>query len=143
MSHIGFFAGLCFAAHPIGRVYFAPLDVLFSNFDVVEPDLLYVSNDRAGTLATGKHVKGAPDLVIEIGSPSTRTRDETIKHRLYERFAVSEYWVVDPETDVVRVYRNGEDGFSRPIELRRDAGDTLTTELLPGLAIPLDVIFSP
>ena len=54
----------------------------------------------------GKHVTGAPDLVVEIGSPGTRKRDETIKRRLYERSGVSEYWVVDPDLDVVRIYRN-------------------------------------
>jgi Uma2 family endonuclease len=130
-------------AHPIGEVFFAPLDVVMSNVDVVEPDLLYMSRERAAEVLVPEHVRGVPELVVEIASKSTRKRDATIKRALYERAGVSEYWVVDPETDVVRVYRNGADGFSRPIELRRDAGDTLTTELLPGLAIPLDVIFSP
>src|SRR3990170_146548 len=53
--------------HPVGKIFFAPLDVLFSKFDVVEPDLLYVSNERAATLLAGQHVTGAPDLVVEIG----------------------------------------------------------------------------
>ena len=54
-------------------------------------------------------MQGVPELVIEIGSPSTRKRDETIKKRLYEREGVSEYWVVDPDLDVIRVYaRDGE-----------------------------------
>ena len=57
----------------------------FSDFDVVEPDLLYMSNARAAEILTAQHVKGSPDLVIEIGSPSTRVRDETIKRRLYKR----------------------------------------------------------
>ena len=58
-------------------------------------------------------MRGAPELVIEIGSPGTRKRDETIKRRLYERPACREYWVVDPELDVVRVYRRGAEGFER------------------------------
>jgi hypothetical protein len=77
--------------------------VVFSRHDVVEPDLLYVSNERAAALLTGQHVTGAPDLVIEIASPGTRRPDETIKRRLYEREGVTEYWVVDPDIDVVRV----------------------------------------
>jgi Uma2 family endonuclease len=129
--------------HPIGEVFFAPLDVVMSNVDVVEPDLLYMSRERAAEVLVPEHVRGVPELVVEIASKSTRKRDETIKRALYERAGVSEYWLVDPEIDVVRVYRNSADGFSRPIELRRDAADTLTTALLPGLAIPLDVIFSP
>jgi len=128
-------------SHPVGRIYYAPVDIVFSMFDVVEPDLLYLSNDRLAKIATPKNVQGAPELLIEIGSPGTRKRDETIKKRLYERYGVDEYWVVDPETDVVRVYRREAKGFSRATELSREAGDVLTTALLPGLEIPLSRIF--
>ena len=128
-------------AHPIGRVFTARLDVVFSKFDVVEPDVLYLSHDRANDVLTPANIQGAPDLVIEIGSPSTRQRDETIKRRLYERAGVPEYWVVDPDTEVVRVYRRDHGDFGRPIELSREAGDVLTTSLLPGLELPLARIF--
>jgi len=127
--------------HPIGQIYFAPFDVIFTMFDVVEPDLIYMSNERAARVLTDANVKGAPELVVEIGSEGTRGRDETIKRRLYERAGVSEYWVVDPEIDVVRVYRRGTDGFKRPIELTAEDNDVLTTPLLPGLSLPLARIF--
>ena len=65
-----------------------------SNFDVVEPDLLYLSHERGKTVITEKHARGAPELVIEIASKGTRKRDETIKRRLYERSGVDEYWVL-------------------------------------------------
>jgi Uma2 family endonuclease len=123
--------------NPIGRLFHAPFDVVFSNFDVVEPDLLYLSNARAAEALTVQHVRGVPELVIEIASPGTRKRDETIKRRLYERMGVSEYWVVDPKKDTIRVYRREGDGFGRVVELSADAGDELTTSLLPGLEIPL------
>jgi Uma2 family endonuclease len=128
--------------HPIGRVFSAPSDVVLSPHDVVEPDLFYVSKERAAQVLTPANVRGAPDLVIEISSPSTRQRDETIKRHLYERSGVSEYWVVDPDIEVVRVYRSAAEGnFGRPIELSREAGDMLTTNLLPGLELPLARIF--
>jgi len=130
------------AEHPVGRAYFAPLDIVFSNFDVVEPDLLYMSNERAAEIITPMHVHGVPELVVEIGSKGTRRRDETIKLRLYDRSGVSEYWFVDPEVDVVRVYRREGGQFSRAIELSREAGDVLTTSLLPGLDLELSRIFS-
>ena len=79
--------------------------------------------------------------MVEIGSPSTRKRDETIKRRLYERSDVIEYWVVDPDIEVVRVYRRSDQGFARPIEMSAEAGDVLTTPLLPGLEIPLARLF--
>ncbi len=124
---------------PLGRIFFAPLDVILSPFDVVEPDLLYVSRDREGELLRDC-VHGAPDLVVEVASKSTRKRDETIKRHLYERFGVSEYWVVDPELDVVRICRRRNDRYDRPLELSQDSGDVLTTPLLPGLEIPLSRI---
>jgi len=127
--------------HPIGRVFHGPFDVVFSNFDVVEPDLLYMSNQRAADVITPLHVRGTPELVVEIASRGTRKRDETTKRRLYERCGVSDYWVVDPDTEVVRVYQRTEDKFGRPIELSRETGDILTTALLPGLELPLARIF--
>jgi len=127
--------------HPVGRVFYAPLDVVFSHFDVVEPDLLYLSNERAAQVITPLHIRGVPELVVEIASKGTRKRDETIKRRLYERMEVSEYWVVDPAIDVVRVYRREGDRFGRPQELSREASDVLTTTLLPGLDLPLTRIF--
>ena len=127
--------------HPIGRIFAAPLDVVFSKFDVVEPDLLYVSHERAAKILTALHVRGVPELVIEIGSPSTRKRDETIKRRLYDRAGVTEYWFFDPELDVVRVYRRADGRFARPLELSREADDVLTTPLLPGLEIRLARVF--
>ena len=128
--------------HPVGRVFMAPLDVVFTQFDVVEPDLLFVSRHRAADILTAKHVTGAPDVVVEIGSRSTRKRDETIKRRLYERSGVSEYWIVDPDLDVVRVYRHRDGRFDRPVELRADAGDVLTSPHLDGLEMPLGRVFA-
>jgi Uma2 family endonuclease len=128
-------------SHPIGRLFFAPFDVVFSDFDVVEPDLLYLSNARAAEALTPQHVRGVPELIIEIGSPGTRKRDETIKRRLYERAGVTEYWVVDPEIDTVRIYRRDGDAFARVVELSAASGDVLTTPLLSGLDVPLSRIF--
>ena len=129
--------------HSIGVVFAAPCDVVFSDLDIVEPDLLYVSRERAGML-TEQHMRGTPDLVVEILSPGTRKTDEITKRKLYERFDVQEYWVVDPELDAIKVYRRVEGAFVRVEELSAEAGNTLTTPLLPGFAVSLaDVFASP
>jgi Uma2 family endonuclease len=108
---------------------------VFTNFDVVEPDLLYVSNQHASTLLTEKHALGA-DLVIEIGSPGTRKRDETIKLRFYERAGVPEYWFVDPESNSIRVYRRAGQTFAAPVVLSAERDDVLVTSLSCGTAAP-------
>lgn len=126
---------------PVGRIFTAPFDVVLSDFDVVEPDLLFISRDRHEQVLFQPHVRGAPDLVVEIGSPSTRKRDETIKRRLYERFAIHEYWVIDPELDTIKVYRRVDERYVRAAELFLENGDLLTTPLLPGLEMPLSKIF--
>jgi Uma2 family endonuclease len=133
--------GTYLRAYPVGRAFSAPFDVVFSEFDVVEPDLLFISSARQNEVLTAKHVRGAPDLVVEIGSPATRKRDETIKRRLYERFGVSEYWVIDPELDSIHVYRRSDVSYTRVAELTLEQQDLLTTPLLPGLDLPLTDIF--
>ena len=138
MSHV---TGSHLQGHPVGRVFTAPFDVVFSRFDVVEPDLLFISKARYEAVLTKANVQGSPDLVVEIGSPGTRRRDETLKQRLYERCGVSEYWVIDPELDVIKVYRLVEGRYSRVNELALENGDVLTTPLLPGLDLQLAAIF--
>jgi len=128
-------------AHPIGRAFLSPLDVLMSDVDIVVPDLLYLSHERAATVLNEKNARGVPELIVEIASPSTRRRDDGIKRRLYERAGVTEYWIVDPEVDRVRVYRRDGDRFARAIELSREHGDLLTTPLMPALEMPLARIF--
>lgn len=127
--------------HKVGQVFFAPFDVVLSDCDVVEPDLLFVSKERQSQILTAANVQGAPDLVVEIGSPSTRRRDEIVKRRLYEQFGVAEYWVVDPELDEIKVYRRADDRFERVALLSAEQGDVLTSPLFPGLELPLtDVV---
>ncbi len=124
----------------LGIVLYAPIDVLLSEHDIAQPDLLFISNERAGILQNA-NVVGAPDLVIEILSDSTRRRDETLKRDLYERFGVLEYWLVDPLRRSVEVLRRSGAGFLAPLRLSATAGDILTTPLLPGLEIRVSEIF--
>lgn len=123
----------------LGEIYFAPLDVILSDIDVVAPDLLFVSNERREILQDW--VRGAPDLVVEILSPSTRSRDERLKRDLYERKGVEEYWVVDPEAETIKLYRADGGGYGRPDLLARDRGDSVSSPLLSDLRLSLDAVF--
>jgi Uma2 family endonuclease len=131
-------------AHPAaGRLFIAPLDVVLSCHDVVEPDLLFVGGDQQQIL-TPANIQGAPALVVEIFSKSTRKKDAPIKRRLYERTGVREYWLVDPELDLVQVFRRTDDGrYTKAAELTAEDGHTLTTPLIDGCAIDLRELFRP
>jgi Uma2 family endonuclease len=127
--------------HPIGEVFSAPFDVVLSNHDVVEPDLLVVLADQSA-IVTDQHVRGAPALVIEILSPGTRRTDEGAKSRLYDRVGVREYWLVDPVRDVIVVRRRSPDGPLAPTaEWSRQEGSAAGSPLLPGLSLPLEELF--
>ena len=82
-------------AQKLGRVYIAPTDVVLSKHDIVEPDVIFVS-ERRSSILTLKNIQGAPDLVIEVLSPSTQAEDRGPKLALYESSGVAEYWIVDP-----------------------------------------------
>jgi Uma2 family endonuclease len=124
----------------LGVVLAAPCDVVLSDVDVVQPDLLYVANEHADRL-TRTHVHGPPDLVVEILSGATRRRDEVTKRHLYERHGAPEYWIVDPELRTAKVYRLVGGRYERLAELSAEADDRLTTPSLEGLAIELREIF--
>jgi len=136
-------AGILFSflkQYPLGKVFAAPMDVVLSDTDVVEPDLLFIASEHA-SIITAKHIMGVPDLVVEIISTGSRKTDEIIKRRLYEQFGVKEYWIIDPELESIKVYRMQEVGFVRVAEFSVENGDALTTPLLPELTIPLSEIF--
>ncbi|HHT9118293.1 MAG TPA: Uma2 family endonuclease [Candidatus Hypogeohydataceae bacterium YC38] len=123
----------------LGIVYFAPLDVVLSQEDVVQPDIIFISKARA-KIITEENIKGAPDLVIEITSPSTSERDSTLKHTLYARYGVKEYWIVDPKRKSVEVYTTGKTGFR--LVKKHLSTETLHSPLLSDLEVPLKEVFS-
>ena len=122
----------------LGRVYIAPFDIVFSNHDVVQPDVIFVSNDRLDII-TPDNIQGAPDLVIEVLSPSTAHRDRTFKRALYARHGVTEFWLVDTETYTIEVLQLDEEGY-RTVGTY-GAGQTLTSPTLTGFTLNIDDLF--
>jgi Uma2 family endonuclease len=125
--------------HPLGELLVAPLDVILSEHDVLEPDLLFVSNEHRNVLKDW--VRGAPDLVIEILSPTTEARDRGPKMKAYARYGVGEYWIVDPIAEVIEVYRLSEQGYQLAAMSAKD--QKVETPLLPGFSLPVSSIFQP
>ena len=122
----------------LGELLAAPCDVLLSEENVVQPDILFVAKTRLRII--GKtNVPGAPDMVAEILSPGTRQKDLAIKRKIYARFGVQEYWIVDPDRKTVEVLSWTESGYHT--EAIVPAGGTLNSALFPGLNLNLAEIF--
>jgi len=124
----------------LGHVYISPFDVKLSDINVVQPDVIYVSNGRLKIL-TEAGASGAPDLAIEVLSASTRRRDEVIKLRLYEKFGVEEYWIIDMSQASIRIHGRKRGKLVLVDELFDRDNAKLTTALFPAMAIPFARIF--
>ena len=126
---------------PLGEVLLSPYDIVLSDLDVVEPDLVYVSRENRGRI-TAVNLQGPPDLAVEVISESSRRHDEVTKRKLYERAGVKEYWIVDPEIETVKVHRLTGGALARIAESSREGGDRLGSPLLPGFSLELGRLFS-
>lgn len=126
-------------SHGLGEVYSTPLDVVLSEYDVVQPDLVYVSKERSGIINEA-NIWGAPDLVVEILSSGTAKWDRDVKRQLYARFGVQELWLVDPQA------RRAEIATLRDGALLTSQvycpGVTLASPLLPGFALDVERLFA-
>jgi Uma2 family endonuclease len=125
----------------VGEAFISPLDVVLSDHNVVEPDVLFLTTEQVVAQA-GIHLHGAPALAIEVVSPGSRRMDHELKRGVYDRFGVQEYWIVDPDREMVHVHRRdaGEE-LRHATDLTREAADTLTTPLLPDFACSLHSLF--
>lgn len=124
----------------LGIVFNAPCDVVLSRFDVLQPDIFFISSSRLSVIGE-KYVSDAPDLVVEVLSPGTRKRDRVVKAKRYAHFGVREMWIVDPDKKAIEVFVNTENGFRREACYAGD--DVLRSPLLPGLQVPLARVFAP
>ena len=127
------------AANALGKVWLAPFDVVLSDYDVAQPDILFVSNERSNIVADA-NIQGAPDLVVEILSAGTAEYDRGYKLALYGRHGVREYWLVDPDAETVEVLTLGDQGLTPTATYRR--GQVLASPLLEGMSLELDQVFS-
>jgi len=125
--------------HDLGTVLIAPLDVFLTEHDAYQPDLLYVARERRD-LIEEDGVHGAPDLVVEVLSPSTGYYDLRHKKRVYADAGVQEYWIVDPLEQTVEVWRLGGDDVA-PLVQARETG-TVQSELLDGFSVDLETLFA-
>lgn len=124
----------------LGEIYFAPLDVVFDEHNVVQPDLLYVSKERH-SIITPVFIHGAPDLVVEALSQSNAAYDRETKSRLYAREGVKEVWFPDPRNDTMEVLNLTPEG-QYAVTQRLSGDEAVRSSVLPDLELNLKEIFS-
>ena len=122
----------------LGEVFDAPLDVVFSESTVVQPDIMFISHERRGIIGE-RNISGAPDLVVEILSPATEERDRGIKLQLYCRYGVQECWLVDPEERTVEVLALSPEGYQVLGQYSED--EVVSSQVLVGFQFPAEEIF--
>jgi Uma2 family endonuclease len=124
----------------LGIVISAPFEVHLPDIArPVQPDVIFVASERAPRPGAADFT-GAPDLIVEVLSPSTARTDRLVKFSAYERAGVREYWLVDPRTHSVEVYSLSEDGVYEMVG-QHLLGEMVTSTVLSELALPVDDLF--
>jgi len=126
--------------YPVGMIVPGP-GVIFSDLSGVIPDVVFVSEERRGEIASGERISGAPDIMIEIVSPGAENehRDRTVKRQLYGKYRVKEYWIIYPETREVELYRLDERALKLVATLKDE--DDIASPLLPDFVAKVRGIF--
>ncbi|MCF6154430.1 MAG: Uma2 family endonuclease [Candidatus Brocadia sp.] len=123
----------------LGKVLHAPVDVYFEDEETYQPDIIFISNDRVGIIKKEK-IEGAPDLIIEILSPTTAYYDLIHKKDIYAKHGVKEYWIVDPMEKWVESYKNENGKFILIGKVQKD--ESIGSTILTGFKVALDTIFA-
>lgn len=121
-------------AHDLGEVYHAPIDVVLSRTNVTQPDIIFIGRERLDRI-TAKNVSGAPDLVVEILSPSTSQTDRLVKAQIYARYGVSYYWLLDPDQQELEEYVSKDGTFT--LLSRHQGKAVFPPAIFPGWEIDL------
>jgi Uma2 family endonuclease len=134
LANLTSFLNLHVNSNGLGLVLAAPMDVLLAPTSVVQPDLLFISRERQAIIKEA-NIQGAPDLVVEVLSPSTAAIDRGGKMALYARYGVSHYWILDARHLSLETYEVREGEYKLTSQFKKD--DPVKVRLFHDLAIPL------
>ena len=127
--------------HKLGKIFTFPLDVIFEDgFNVVQPDLIYIKKENMSIFDSKGYIHGVPDLLIEIVSASSVSRDTVEKYKIYEKYGVSEYWIVFPELKVVEVFVLKDGKYSLFCSTENTEG-VLSSNILTDFKVKVEEVF--
>ena len=124
-----------------GRAAGAPIDVVLADDRILQPDIIFIRADHLSIVGP-KNIIGPPNVVVEVLSDGTRRYDEIQKRKVYESSGIDEYWVVDPEIELVKVYRAIDGVYRKAEEISTEAGGAITSPLLPDFSLPIEEVFA-
>jgi Uma2 family endonuclease len=122
-----------------GLTLLSPMDVIFSNYDVAQPDVIYFTAEGLKGLSIDERIRRAPDLVVEVLSPSTASNDRGRKLRMFQRYGVPEYWIVDPVGETIEIYKLAESAYEPAGTF--SGSDKMRSPILPDLTFSPSSIF--
>lgn len=131
---LSLFLGNHIEPHRLGTLLTAPMDVVLSPHNIVQPDLLLIAKGRE-KIITDDNIRGAPDLIVEIVSPASASEDRIHKHQVYARYAVRHYWIIDPDNRSLEAYQLK--GRRYRLVGKYSGADTFQPSLFPGLSLHL------
>lgn len=123
---------------PNGEVFHAPIDLYLDDANIPQPDVIWIA-ENSRCVVTRKYLQGPPELVVEVFSPSTELKDRKDKFNLYQRFAIPEYWMVDPELEFIEVYVLENGAYKRLGVFER--GESFVSPVLGGKTVEVSRIF--
>ena len=122
-----------------GDVFYAPFDIVLSEFNVVQPDLIYFGREAAPRITLDEHVRFPPDAAFEVLSPSTARNDRGRKRDLMARYRVREYWVIDPNVRAVEISQLSDYGYGEPLII---SSGRCASSIIPGFVLDLEYLFA-
>ncbi len=122
-----------------GLALAAPLDIVFSDYDVVQPDVVFFTAARRHLVAMDRSIRSAPDVVVEVLSPPTAETDRGRKMQLFARYGVPECWIVDPATRQVEIHGLREGGYA--LLVRASGANVVASPVLPPLRFNAERVF--
>ena len=137
-SNLEFLMQLHIRENKLGKLFHAPYDVQFDDYNFLQPDIIFVAKENAGIITPGC-IQGPPDLLVEILSPGTHKDDRGDKMKVYRRSGVREYWIVDPRNKSIEVYTLKESDYELSF-FAMESGE-IASNVLDGLKIAVEKVF--
>jgi Uma2 family endonuclease len=122
-----------------GLTLHSPIDIVFSDFDVLQPDVVYFSRERTHLIDLNRVIRHAPDLCVEVLSASTAATDRGRKMQMFARYQVPEYWIVDPVAETIEIYELVSDAYE--LMVKASGATIVTSTRLPRHSFPAGSFF--